>query len=114
MVVIDPAKQGITTMTDSSHLSLHAAAHRLHVPVRILRNAIRAGKLPAPGSMGATAPVSDEWFASVETAVAATPAALRRGPSEAVPAFARYEGTSAWRKYSNRVREYNNFRAAMA
>ena len=31
-----------------------------------------------------------------------------------VPPFARYEGTSAWRKDRRRVREYNRFRAAAA
>jgi hypothetical protein len=29
-----------------------------------------------------------------------------------VPPFARYKGTSAWRKDRKRVREYNRFRAA--
>ena len=31
-----------------------------------------------------------------------------------VPAFARYRGTSAWRKYKIRVREFNEYRAAHA
>jgi hypothetical protein len=33
-------------------------------------------------------------------------------PRQKVPAFARYEGTSAWRKNRRRVREYARFRAA--
>ncbi len=31
-----------------------------------------------------------------------------------VPAFARYRGTSAWRKYKIRVHEFNAYRAAHA
>lgn len=34
-------------------------------------------------------------------------------PRPKVPAFARYEGTSAWRKYRRRVRAYARFRAGM-
>lgn len=30
-----------------------------------------------------------------------------------VPPFARFKGTSAWRKYRNRAREYARFRAAV-
>ena len=33
-------------------------------------------------------------------------------PRQKVPPFARYEGTSAWRKYRRRAREYARFRAA--
>ena len=33
---------------------------------------------------------------------------------QTVPPFARYEGTSAWRKDRKRVREYNRFRATTA
>lgn len=41
------------------------------------------------------------------------PKAARRhaASSQKVPAFARYEGTSAWRKDRNRAREYARFRA---
>ncbi len=42
-----------------------------------------------------------------------TEAARRFGASRPkVPPFARYEGTSAWRKNRRRVREYARFRAA--
>ena len=43
-----------------------------------------------------------------------TPATERRypAPRQKVPAFARYEGTSAWKKYRRRVRAYARFRAA--
>jgi hypothetical protein len=42
------------------------------------------------------------------------PKAARRfeAPRQKVPAFARYVGTSAWRKDRRRVREYAQFRAA--
>ncbi len=45
------------------------------------------------------------------------PAAAKRshGPSrKKVPAFARYEGTSAWKKYRRRVRAYAAFKAEQA
>ncbi len=35
-------------------------------------------------------------------------------PRQKVPAFARYEGTSAWRKDRKRVRAYAQFKAAAA
>ncbi len=38
--------------------------------------------------------------------------ARRRAPRQKVPPFARYKGTSAWRKYRRRAREYALFRAA--
>lgn len=42
-----------------------------------------------------------------------TEAARRFGaPRQKVPPFARYEGTSAWRKNRRRAREYARFRAA--
>ena len=41
-----------------------------------------------------------------------TPARRFGAPRQKVPPFARYEGTSAWRKYRRRVREYTRFRAA--
>ncbi|MGI4953135.1 MAG: hypothetical protein ACRYGM_15130 [Janthinobacterium lividum] len=38
---------------------------------------------------------------------------LRFGkPRPKVEPFARYRGTSVWRQYRNRVREYNAYRAA--
>ena len=48
-----------------------------------------------------------------DTAIPSLSKAERFGPRrQKVSAFARYEGTSAWRKYPNRVREYARFRAA--
>ncbi len=99
-------------MSDTATFSLPEAARRLGVPVRVHRQAIRTGKVPAPQHLSATVALSPAWLASVEAAVKASPAALSRAFTQKVPAFARYEGTSAWRKYPNRVREYAHFRAA--
>ncbi len=99
-------------MTDTSPLGLPEAARRLGVPVRVLRHAMRTGKVPAPARVTATITLSAEWLASVEAAVAASPNALGRSFTQKVPPFARYRGTSAWRKYTNRVREYTRFYAA--
>ena len=45
---------------------------------------------------------------------ASTPSKAERygARRQKVPAFARYEGTSAWTKYRRRVREYARFKAA--
>ena len=61
----------------------------------------------------ATAKLTSAWFDSVLEAVNASPTALVRTPAYKVAPFARYVGTSAWRKYTNRVREYARFRAAV-
>ena len=98
-------------MSDNQTLGLPEAARRLGVPLRDLRLAIRRGKVPAPEHLTATAFVSPEWLASAEAAVEASPKALSAASRQKVPAFARYEGTSAWRKYAKRVREYNHHRA---
>ena len=49
-----------------------------------------------------------------DTTNPAVPQAARRypPPRQKVPAFARFEGTSAWRKYHRRAREYARFQAA--
>jgi hypothetical protein len=98
-------------MSETSTLSFPEAAHRFGVSIRVLRRAIRTGRLPAPPSLTATASLPAEWFASAQAAVAASPKALNRSATQKIPAFARYEGTSAWRKYPNRVRDYARFRA---
>lgn len=92
---------------------LPEAARRLHVPVRVLRRAIRDGRIPAPAKLTATSTVSAEWLASAEAHVAASPSALNRTFTQKAAPFARYPGTSAWRKYPNRVREYAHYRAAI-
>jgi len=93
-------------MSDTPTLGYPEAARRLGVPIRVLRRAIRTGKIPAPPQRGALASLPAEWLSSVEAAVEAAPNALGRRFTQKVPPFARYEGTSAWRKYANRVREY--------
>ena len=99
-------------MTDTATFGLPSAARRLGVSLRVLRRAIFAGKIPAPPHLTATTPVSAEWLRGAEAAVAASPDALSRRSAQKVPAFARYEGTSAWHKHRVRVRQYAHFRAA--
>ena len=101
-------------MSDTPTLGLSEAARHLGVPVRVLRRAIRTGKLPAPTGLTATTPIPAEWLAQAKATIETPGHALRRTVKQSVPPFARYEGTSAWRKYSVRVREYNEFRAASA
>jgi hypothetical protein len=89
------------------------AARQLGVSLRVLRHAIRAGKIPAPAQNTATASLSGAWLADAQKAAAAAPKALSRGfkPQKVVP-FAHYEGTSCWRKYKSRVRDYYNYHAS--
>jgi hypothetical protein len=98
-------------MSDTTTLGFPDAARRLGVPVRVLRRAIRAGRIPAPPQQTATAVLPAEWLASARAAAKASPDALSRAIPQKVPAFARYEGTSAWHKHRNRVRNYAHFRA---
>jgi len=97
-------------MSDTaSTLGLPEAASRLGVPLRVLRRAIRAGRIPAPAGLTATSSLPSGWLASTQATIEANPKALSRAMAQKVPPFARYEGTSAWRKYSARVREYEHF-----
>jgi hypothetical protein len=98
-------------MNDTATFGFPEAARQLGVPVRVLRRAIHRGKIPAPANMTATATLSAEWLRSVQAAVEASPKTLNRGFQQKVPPFARYEGTSAWHKYPNRVREHARFQA---
>ncbi len=101
-------------MSDTAPMGLPEAARHLGVTVRVLRRAIRAGAIPGPQPLTATTVLSQEWLERAHAAAEANPKALARGGRQAVPAFARYEGTSAWRKYTVRVRAFNAFRAAEA
>ena len=101
-------------MNDTTTLGLPDAARHFGVPIRVLRRAIRAGKIPAPPHLSATVALSPEWLASAKAAVEASPRALSRNSPQKAPAFARYKGTSAWTKYRARVRAYAQFRAADA
>jgi hypothetical protein len=100
-------------MSDTS-LGFLEAARRLGVPLRVLRGAINAGRLPAPPHKHATATLPAEWFASVQKALDEAPGALSRATKQKVPDYARYEGTSAWRKYKKRVHEFAAFQAKTA
>lgn len=101
-------------MTDAATFGYPEAADRLGVSIRTLRRAIRAGRIPAPANSGATASLTAEWLASVEAAAKDQPAVLNRAIPQKTPPFAHYEGTSAWRKYRSRVRDYYAFHAALA
>ena len=102
-------------MSDTSPMGLPEAAHHLGVTIRVLRRAIRAGAIPgASGKLTATSVLSPEWLDGAKAASDANPHSLSRGGKQKVPPFARYEGTSAWRKYSNRVKAFNAFRASVA
>ncbi len=98
-------------MSDTSTLGLPDAARHLGVSVRVLRHAIRTGKIPAPSNLSATVTLSADWLESAKAAAKATPGALSRSFPQKVPAYARYEGTSAWHKHRVRVRAYARFRA---
>jgi hypothetical protein len=99
-------------MNDSPALGLPEAAHHLGVSVGVLRHAIRAGRLPAPPHLTATSAVTTEWLTQAKATVKASPKTFVFASSQKVPAFARYEGTSAWRKFRKRVRAYAQFQAA--
>jgi hypothetical protein len=101
-------------MDGTSKIGFPEAAERFGVPIWVLRRAIRDGKIPAPVDASAVAQLSEEWIASVAEAVQKSPAALSRHLKQRVPPFARYNGTSAWRKYASRVRDHRAFRAAAA
>jgi hypothetical protein len=98
-------------MNDIATLGFPEAARRLGVPVRVLRYAIRTGKISAPPHLTATSTLSAEWLSSAQAAVKASPQALHRTFSQKVAPFARYEGTSCWRKYAHCVRAYGRFHA---
>ena len=98
-------------MSDSTTMGLPQAAHHLGVPVRTLRRAIRAGRLPAPAGLTATSALPAGWLEQAQATIEASPKTLVATVHQRVPPFARYEGTSAWRKYRNRVREYSQSNA---
>ncbi len=87
------------------------AARRLGVPIGVLRRAIRAGRISAPARLTATATLSADWLEGAKAEAETAPKALRRNSPQTTPPFARYEGTSAWRKYRHRVREHARFAA---
>lgn len=90
-------------------LTLPEAARQLGTSVRIMKHAIRSGKLPGPANLTATTALPADWLDHAQAHLEAHPKALANTLAQKVPAFARYEGTSAWRKYRVRVREFNQF-----
>ena len=100
-------------MTTTYKLGLPDAARQVGVSLGTLRRAIRAGKIPAPADLSATAVVSPEWLATLKATAAASPKVLARPATGKVPPFARYEGTSAWTKYRGRVRAYAQYKASL-
>ena len=98
-------------MSDDVPIGLPAAARALGMSLRNLRQAIWSGHVEAPANLSATATLPPGWVTSAAAALAATPRPVGRRRQK-VPPFARYEGTSAWRKYPTRVREYAQFLAS--
>ena len=88
------------------------AARRLGVHPRILKHAIRTGKVSAPPQGPGSVP--DSWVAEAGPKVAAAAHALNGMSSRRVPEFARFEGTSAWQQFPRRARAYARFKAARA
>ncbi len=99
-------------MTTTTKLGLAEAAKTLGVTIGVLRRAIRDGRLPAPAHLNATTTLSPDWLESAQKAAKESPKTLARRSKQKVPPFARYEGTSAWRKYAKRVREFAHHQAA--
>jgi hypothetical protein len=95
-------------MTETAILGFPEAACRLGVPLRVLREAIRTGKVAAPAKLTATSILTEDWLTATQAAV--TPQTFSRAANQKEPPFARYAGTSCWRKYPKRVRAYNFFK----
>ena len=75
-------------MSDTFQIGLPDAARHFGVPIRVLRRAIRAGKIPAPPHLNATSSLSAEWLNSVK----ASPNALSRSPRQQVAPFCALRG----------------------
>ncbi len=101
-------------MTDTTILGLPEAAGYFGVSISVLRRAIRAGHIPGPSPLTATSVFPADWFETAKAALAEHPKALNRNLKQKAPAFAHYQGTSAWRKYATRVRDYAAFKAKQA
>jgi hypothetical protein len=100
-------------MTETTAISLPEAARHFGVSVRQLRLAIWKGRIPSPGDVTATTLLTSEWVGSVEKALEAEPQAFTGLFRQKEPAFARFEGTSAWQKYGHRAREYAKFKTGL-
>jgi hypothetical protein len=93
-------------------IGLPEAARHFDVSIRLLRDAIRAGRLPALPQLNATVSIQASWLAEADAAVAASPKIFSRAAAQKVPAFARFEGTSFFHKFRRRARAYAAHRAA--
>lgn len=98
-------------MTEASSLGLPAAAKQLGVSLRVLRHAMRAGKIPAPANLTATSALPADWLETAKAAAEKDPTALNRSFLQTVPPYARYKGTSVWHQYHNKVRAYRWYAA---
>jgi hypothetical protein len=94
-------------------IGLPEAARHFHVSIRVLRDAIRAGRLPALPHLTATMAISPAWLAEADKAVAASPKVFSRASTQKVPAFAHFEGTSFFHKFRRRARAYRAHVAAL-
>ena len=60
-------------MNDTSNFGFPEAARQLGVSLRVLRHAIRTGKIAAPAQNTATARLTGAWLAEASKAVAIQP-----------------------------------------
>ena len=79
-------------------MTMNEAAARLSVPLWVLRRSIFEGRVPAPPQNGALARLTAEWVQSVAAAAADPAKVLSRTRLQSVKPFARYEGTSVWKR----------------
>jgi hypothetical protein len=98
-------------MSDTGFVGFEQAARRLGVTIGSLRRAIRQGRIAPPPVVSATARLPGAWVDQLRATIAEKPEVLRGTRRQKVAAFARYEGTSAWRSYPHRVRAYARFAA---
>jgi hypothetical protein len=99
--------------TPTTPIGLPEAARHFGVSVRVLRDAIRAGRLPALPGLSATVSIPAEWLAEADAAIAEKPKVFSRAATQKVPAFARFEGTSFFHKFRRRARAYAEHQAAL-
>jgi hypothetical protein len=57
-------------------------------------------------------PEAAKRLTGVQKTAKVSPEVFKHATRQKTPAFARYEGTSAWRKYRSRVREFYRAQAA--
>lgn len=85
---------------DGTAITLQQAAQQLGVSLRTLQRAVFEGRVPAPPQQGALTWVSPAWVGEVGQHVEkADENIFGRVHRQKVKPFARYEGTSAWKKH---------------